>query len=98
MGVPLSGVRDRMYGNFGFHGRMFMNDEKRSSSVRAKKSAALPAKRKAVVSPEQAVKLYFRGKPKLAASGPIKPSDTATGRGLVKFKLDAGARVATKAG
>lgn len=75
-----------------------MNDGKRSSSVRTKKSAAVPAKRKTVISPEQAVELYFRGNPKLAASGPIKRGDTATGQGLVKFKLDVDARVARKAG
>lgn len=96
--MPLPGVRDRMDNNAGFHGRVFMNDGKRSSSVRTKKSAAVPTKRKAVVSPEQAVKLYFRGNPKLAASGPIKPGDTATGRGLVKFKLDTDVRVIRKAG
>lgn len=96
--MPLPSVRDRMNDEVRFHGRLIMNEGKRSSSVRSKKPVAVPAKRKAAVSPEQAVKLYFRGNPKLAVSGPIKPSDTATGRGLVKFKLDTDARVVRKAG
>ncbi|MBK6727621.1 MAG: hypothetical protein IPG63_10235 [Xanthomonadales bacterium] len=70
---------------------------KKRTKAPARKSAAVRERVTVVLSPEQAVRAYFRDHPKPARAGPIRAADTASGRGLVKFRMGASALMVAKA-
>ena len=71
---------------------------RKTSKLVTKKPRVASAKRAKPVSPEQAVRNYFRGNPRVADAGPIRLGDTASGRGLIKFSVGASRYSVRKAG